>query len=258
MRVLAAMSTPPYFRYKGNNLNKAKSLLSEVLSHRKHLATNVGSSSNIIGTPNTSSLANPNSAFSKKSGGPLSTKKTPMGGSGMTAQILGRLEQIQKGVRTAIRSCSGITSLVQLIHYKKNQFYIISIRLETIKVLIGISHDAEIKLILSKMRIPMILEHQVKLFDGSNLGGAGHSDYYGDGHVVTPTAVVTKTIEKDLLFLYADSLIKLLTNTSSSSTGIDGVVVTDENLHASQELLDRKAIVDHSHVSQSNFAVYVS
>ena len=245
------MCTPPSFRYKGNNLNKAKSLLTDVM--KRNAANNNGSDNN-----------NPNNSMNMP-GQPLSTAKkgTPGGpnssslplSSSKKNQLIGsqqqsqqqpfnsreimKLESIQKSVRIAIRSYSGITSLVQLIHYKKNQFYILHIRLETIRVLIGIAHNQEIKLILFKMRIPIILENQMKNENNQDLLLIN-----GNSSSTAPPPLLTSKLEKELLMLYSDCLIKLLTKSTMEDHGI-----TDENIDASQEILDRKAIVEHSHVS---------
>jgi hypothetical protein len=219
LRVLSAMATPPHYRYKGNSVNKARSLLYEVLN-RSNTIANTSSFPISSSTPHT-----------QRKNLPVSSSKKPSSSS-IPSREIARLEQIQKAVRTAIRSYSGITSLIQLIHYKKNQFYILHIRLETVKVLIGVAHDNEIKVILSKMRIPMIIENQIK-FENSELKLLGNDR--------NEPVAVTKTAEKDLLTLYSEALIKLLTKSS-----IEGI--TDENVDASQEIIDRKAIVEHSHV----------
>jgi hypothetical protein len=221
LRVLSAMATPPHYRYKGNSVNKARSLLLDVLN-RSNTVANTSSFPLSSSTPHTQRKNLPVS----------SSKKLATTPSSIPSKEIVRLEQIQKAVRTAIRSFSGITSLIQLIHYKKNQFYILHIRLETVKVLIGVAHDNEIKVILSKMRIPMIIENQIK-FENSELKLLGNDR--------NELVAVTKTAEKDLLTLYSEALIKLLTKSS-----IEGI--SDENVDASQDIIDRKSIVEHSHV----------
>jgi hypothetical protein len=259
LKLLSAMCTPPYYRYKGNNLNKAKLLLSEAVKRQTNANTSMNSNTNqqhqqqqatkksLMQTP--IHPMNPLQSNKKLHPNQLQQQQQQSG-----SKESMKLETIQKAVRVAIRSYAGITSLVQLIHYKKNQFYILNIRLETIRVLIGIAQDNEIKMILSKMRIPIILENQMK--NENNDLSLLSNNPSSLPPTTTPLFLTGKTIDKDLLILYSDSLIKIITKSLSMDGA--GNEITDENLDATQEILDRKAIVEHSHVSCSHFFSFLS
>ncbi len=113
LKVLSAMCTPPIYRYKGNNVNTARSHLADVLG------------------PLFSTTHQQSSLFTSAKKPALNTARKIQLHASMTSNSL---EQVQKSIRIGIRSLSGITALVQLIYYKKNQFYMVNIRLETVKV----------------------------------------------------------------------------------------------------------------------------
>ncbi len=209
------MCTPPQFRYKGTSIQAAKSLLDDFVA--------------ITASSTQPSSGNNVNASAMKKRFDTSVKKVYV----FQRDLNSDLEQVQKSIRTAIRSYSGINSLMQLIYYKKNQLYAISIRLETVKVLLGIAQDNEIKLILSKMRIPTILENQVR-------AETNQMNYLEINYSTTNS---NKSTEKHILEFYCEILSSLLNNSINDTT------ITERNLDATQDALERKAIVDHSHVS---------
>lgn len=206
------MCTPPQFRYKGNNIQAAKTLLDDFVA--------ITASSQVSGATGVAA-----SAMKKRFD--TSVKKVYV----FQRDLHSQLEQVQKSIRTAIRSYSGINSLMQLIYYKKNQLYAVNVRLETVKVLLGMAQDNEIKLILSKMRIPTILENQVR-------AETSQMNYLE----MNAGAASSKSTEKNVLDFYCEILTSLLNNSTGDTT------ITERNLDATQDALERKAIVDHSHV----------
>jgi hypothetical protein len=218
------MCTPPQFRYKGTSIQSAKSLLDDFVAI---------SSSSLA--PGSNALNGPTSAMKKRFD--TSVKKVYV----FQRDLHSQLEQVQKSIRTAIRSYSGINSLMQLIYYKKNQSHAVSVRLETVKVLLGMAQDNEIKLILSKMRIPTILENQVR-------AETSQMNYLE----VNAAANSNKSTEKNVLDFYCEILSSMLNNSSGDNT------ITERNLDASQDALERKAIVDHSHVRLLSYWVQIT
>jgi hypothetical protein len=91
-----------------------------------------------------------------------------------------------------------------------------------LQVLLGIAQDNEIKLILSKMRIPTILENQF-LMETSQMN-----------YLELNSTTANKTDDRNsVLDLYCEVLTSLL-----NSSGSD----------VSQAALEKKAVVRHSHV----------
>lgn len=217
LKTLSAMCTPPHFRYKGSSVQVAKSLFEDMMFSNG--GAGIGATA-------------ANTANNSKRRLDTSTKKHYV----IHRDLTTNLEQVQSTIRTSIRSYSGINSLMQLIYYRKNQLFAITVRLETVRVLLGMAQDAEIKLILSKMRIPAIVENQVRA-ETNQLN-----------YLEVNANVSGKSSEKALLELYCDILSSQLSNYTPGSSNM---ALMERNLDATQDALERKAIVDHSRVSNS-------
>lgn len=202
IRLIGAMSASPYFRYNGTDMNLAQTFIRE---------------------------------FQTSPANTIASKKVQE--SARKIQLVQKLaftmlENIQKTVRKAIRAHAGINALVQMIYYKKNQSFVSVIRLETIKVLLGLQQDDEIKQILAKMRLPTLLENQIRtensqsqVFDINN----------------------NMAQKKALLHYYTETLVRFLSGHSTE------IATTIDQIDEAQETLMRKNIVDNSQIDFSDF-----
>lgn len=198
LRVLTAMCTPSHYRYNGSNPLEAEKFLQEY--SRKQLEPTL-----------------PATSIKK------SAKKIGFLRDTMTS----KLETVQMHARIGVRTYAGISSLVQLIYFRRNQLYAHAVRLETIKVLIGIAHDKEICQILSKMRVETIINNQLRSENGTTAWGDSN-------HAMGAVS------EKALLAFYCSILSEAIAT---------NVAVSERHLDATQEALTRKSVVDKSHVS---------
>eukprot|EP01039_Chlorochromonas_danica_P009927 gene9927-10977_t len=207
LRVLSAMCTPPHYRYNGDSFSKAERFLSENY-HRKQVEHQANSSNALL------------ASTVKKKMEYYSTKKI-----GFLRDIVpSKLDAVQSHARIAVRAYAGINSLVHLISFRRNQLHAQAVRLETIKVLIGIAHDKEICQILAKMRVETIISNQLR-------NEVGQSAWGENSQSIGPPS--------NLLALYCHIL----------SEAIDShVEVSERHLDATQEALTRKAVVDKSHI----------
>jgi hypothetical protein len=118
LQVLSAMSTPPQFRIKVRDAAVVQCYLDEFADANGH--SNTAKSSSVTGMA------------SAKKRLDMSVKKEY----NFKLDRISPLEQAQKNVRKAIRTYSGINSLMQLINYKKSHQFLAAIRLDLVRVCI--------------------------------------------------------------------------------------------------------------------------
>lgn len=212
LKLLAAMSAAPYFRYNGPDVTVAMAFFEDYLKSPYY------SSSQQLATEKKKQL--------------FDTAKKHI----MQKLAYNALENVQRSVRKSIRANAGISSLMQLLHYKKNLTYAVPIRLETVKVLLGLQQDDDIKQILFKLRIPAMLDNQIQV-EKSQLN-----------MFETNSSVPSKFQEKNLLQYQTENLVNLLRG--FPMLGVQGTAMDAAlgSLEDAQEHMLRKNIVDHSNV----------
>lgn len=204
LKVLCAMCTPPQYRYNGNSTTEAEKLLAEF---QKRQGEQLGAQGAVA------SSARKRLSFdtAKK---PVFVRETQQS----------KFETAQSAARIGVRTYAGISSLVQLLYFRRHQNYAFSVRLETIKILIGIAHDKEICQILSKMRVNTIISNQLQI--------STESAWFDNGQSIN-------NAEKDMLVFYSSIL---------SDAIFTNVPISERNIDATQEALTRKSIVEKSHI----------
>lgn len=223
LRLLAAMSAAPYFRYNGHDSNVAHSFFEDYLKSPYFAATQLPQHQHH----------------------PLAEKKKPLFDTAKK-QISSKLaynalENVQRSVRKAIRAHAGISILTQMLYYKKNVTFSIPIRLETLKILLGLQQDEDIRQILVKLRLPTVLENQIQ-------AEKSQSNMYD------MNTIPQKLHDRTLLQFYTDNLVNLLRGVAVGGGGVvggggSGIDATGLSLlDDAQEHLLRKTVVDHSNV----------
>eukprot|EP01033_Poteriospumella_lacustris_P004332 gene4332-3095_t len=235
LRLLAAMSAAPYFRYNGHDSSVAHSFFEDYLKSPYFAATQL--------PPHHQQH-------------PLAEKKKPLFDTAKK-QISSKLaynalENVQRSVRKAIRAHAGISILTQMLYYKKNVTFSIPIRLETLKILLGLQQDDDIRQILVKLRLPTVLENQIQ-------AEKSQSNMYD------MNTIPQKLHDRALLQFYTDNLVNLLRGVAiggiggvgsgvGGGVGGGGIDTTGLSLlDDAQEHLLRKTVVDHSNIEFSQF-----
>lgn len=226
LRLLAAMSAAPYFRYNGHDASVAHSFFEDYLKSPYFAATQ------------------PTHLAEMKKKPLFDTAKKQIS----SKLAYNALENVQRSVRKAIRAHAGISMLTQMLYYKKNVTFSIPIRLETLKILLGLQQDDDIRQILVKLRLPMVLENQIQ-------AEKSQSNMYD------MNTIPQKLQDRALLQFYTDNLVNLLRGVAISGGGGGGVsggigFGSGSSLDATglsllddaQEHLLRKTVVDHSNV----------
>eukprot|EP01038_Epipyxis_sp_PR26KG_P011036 gene11036-14818_t len=222
LRLISSLITPPQYRFR---------LLSSPSTDDRFMKQSFITSSDYKPdhgnnrTFHNNNTHNYNYNYNRSSTSPFPTSHSEM------QSYSSRLEAVQSRIRKTVRAYNGINTIIQLLHYKKDESFVDLIQIETIKILLGLAQDAQINSILAKMRISNIILSKIKRDDSSSTQKTTSDFYPNYKHM------------KELLISYGNQLMKLLTSSVNQTLDEDG------DIDLTQNKLEREAIVERTHIS---------